>query len=98
MRVFELSPQEAGLPPASLEELRGKDAEYNAEALCNALSGMESAHRNAVVYNAAAALLVAGKAADIQAGVAMAKDAIDSGRAHSTLQKLVSVSNETLRS
>lgn len=94
VRLFEISPEEAGLERASLEELKGGSAEANATALLNALSGMESAYRRAVLYNAAAALLVAGKVADMKSGVEMAKDAIDSGRAHSLVKKLVEVSNE----
>lgn len=94
VRLFEISPEEAGLERASLEELKGGNAEANASALLNALSGMESAYRRAVLYNAAAALLVAGKVADMKSGVEMAKDAIDSGRAHSLVKKLVEVSNE----
>jgi anthranilate phosphoribosyltransferase len=94
LRHFKVTPEDAGLPPASLEELKGGSAEYNASKLLHALSGMESAYRNAVVYNAAAALVITGKADSLKTGAAMAKDAIDSGRAHTLLQRLVIVSNE----
>jgi anthranilate phosphoribosyltransferase len=54
---------------------------------------VESAYRNAVLYNTAAALMVAGKAGTLKDGVAIAKEAIDFGRAYSVLQKLIDISN-----
>jgi len=96
IRKFEITPEDAGLPRASLEDLRGKDPMHNAEALKTALSGIESPYRNAVVLNAAAGLLIAGKATDLKQGAALAKEAIDSGKAHATLHKLVMISNERI--
>lgn len=93
VRRFEVVPEDAGLPRASLDDIRGRDPQYNANALMQALSGVESAYRNAVVYNAAAGLVVASKAGDLKQGVEMARDAIDSGRAHSALKKLIEYSN-----
>lgn len=93
IRRFEVSPEDAGIKKASLEELKGGAPEHNAEALRHALSGMESAYRRAVVYNAAAGLVVVGKAADLKSGAAMAAEAIDSGRAHGVLNKLVDISH-----
>lgn len=92
IRVFEVTPEDAGLPRAPLDDLRGKDAAHNAQALTHALSGAESTYRNAVLFNAAAGLLVAGKASGLKAGVVMGKEAIDSGKAYATLQKLVDLS------
>ncbi len=93
---FELSPEDAGLPRASLEDLKGKDPEYNAKKLVEAISGMECAYRNAVVYNAAAGLVIAGKALDLKAGAKLVQEAIDSSKAHSVLMKLVDLSNASL--
>ncbi|MDE3016014.1 MAG: anthranilate phosphoribosyltransferase [Pseudomonadota bacterium] len=93
VRRFEVTPEEAGLARAPLEDLKGKTPEHNAGKLLEAISGVESAYRNAVVYNAAAGLIIAGKAADLKEGAAMAKDAIDSGKAHAILKKLADVSN-----
>jgi anthranilate phosphoribosyltransferase len=92
--TFDISPEEAGLPTAPVDAIKGTDAPYNASAMIEALSGVESAYRNAVLYNAAAGLLVAGKVADLKSGVAMGADAIDSGRAHTVLKKLAELSNE----
>lgn len=90
---FDITPEEAGLPRAMLEDMKGGDAATNAKALEHALSGVESPHKNAVMYNAAAALVIAGKAADIKEGVALAREAIDSGNAFRTLKQWVLVSN-----
>jgi anthranilate phosphoribosyltransferase len=93
IHTYDITPEEAGLPRSGLDAIRGKTPDYNANALLEAISGVESAYRNAVVYNAAAGFIIAGKANDLKEGAAMAKDAIDSGRAHATLKKLVAVSN-----
>ncbi|MEQ1789081.1 MAG: anthranilate phosphoribosyltransferase [Rickettsiales bacterium] len=90
---FEVSPEDAGLPTASLEDIKGGDPQQNASAMIEAISGVESPYRNAVVYNAAAGMLIAGKASDLKEGAELAKQAIDSGKAHSILKKLVDISN-----
>lgn len=95
VRRFDVSPEDAGLPRSPTEALKGQDAAHNAQALRQALSGVESAYRNAILYNAAAGLVVAGKAADLKAGAAAAAQAIDQGRAYAVLQKLITVSHET---
>lgn len=94
LRSFEVTPEDAGLSRVMLEDLKGGDANVNADALRTALSGMENAYRNAIIYNAAAGLMIAGIASDLKAGAATAKDAIDSGRAFSLLNKFVVVSHE----
>jgi anthranilate phosphoribosyltransferase len=96
VRMFEITPEEAELERVSLEDLKGGDANVNASALLEALSGAENAYRNAVVYNAAAGLVIAGKATTMIDGVTLAKDAIDSGNAYRLLKKLVDVSNTPL--
>jgi len=93
MTSFEVTPEDAGLPRASLEELKGGDAGVNAKALEQAISGMDSAYKNAILYNTAACLLIAGKAADLKDGVAKARDAIDNGKAYKTLKTWVALSN-----
>lgn len=91
---FTLTPEEAGLKRSSLEDLKGGDAEHNADALRHVLAGKPSAFRDAAVMTAAAALVVAGKEADLKRGVAAAQKAIDSGAAEAALNKLVKVSND----
>jgi len=81
----EISPDDAGLAPYPLEELRGGDAAYNAEALKRVLMGEQGAYRTAVLLNSAAALLVAGQVEDWLEGVEEATEALDKGLAKALL-------------
>ena len=83
-----VTPEDAGLPRASLSDIQGGDPAVNAAALTRLLDGEAGAYRNVVLLNAAAALIVAGKAVDLPAGVALAAAAIDSGRARALLASL----------
>ncbi|MBT6801479.1 MAG: anthranilate phosphoribosyltransferase, partial [Rhodospirillales bacterium] len=69
------------------------DAKTNAKAITDIYSGEKNAYRDIVVLNAGAALVVANKAPDLKAGVAMASDLIDQGKAAETLAQLVAISN-----
>lgn len=89
----EIAPEDAGLKRASLEEIKGGDAAQNAVALQALLKGEKSAYRDIVVLNAAAALMVAGRARDIMAGTGLARQLLDSGAARDKLQQLVKASN-----
>ena len=93
MRRFTLTPAEAGLPTATLEDLRGGDAEHNAEALNALLQGQKGPYRDIVLLNAAAALVVSDKADDIRQGAEIAAAVIDDGRAARALEQLVQVTN-----
>lgn len=81
----EIRPEDAGLPSHPLEDLRGGDAAYNAEALRRLLLGETGAYRDAVLLNSAAALIVAGQAEDWLEGVEEAAEAIDKGLAKGLL-------------
>ena len=93
VREFNLSPEEAGLPRASLADLKGGDGTYNAERLSALLDGQQDAYRDIVLFGTGAALLIADKAANIKEGVAMAATAIDSGKARSALEDMVKITN-----
>jgi anthranilate phosphoribosyltransferase len=93
VRSFELTPEQAGLKRASFDDLKGGDAAHNADALRHVLAGKPSAFRDAAVMTAAAALVVAGRAADYRAAIGQAQAAIDSGAAEQALAKLIQVSN-----
>lgn len=80
-----VTPADAGLPTAPIDAIRGGDATHNAAALRALLQGEESAYRNAVLFNAAAALIVAGEAQDWHEGVEEAAEAIDKGLANALL-------------
>ena len=93
VREFNLSPEEAGLPRASLADLKGGDGTYNAERLSALLDGQQDAYRDIVLFGTGAALLIADKAANIKEGVAMAASAIDSGKARSALEDMVKITD-----
>jgi anthranilate phosphoribosyltransferase len=80
-----ITPEDAGLPRHSLEAIRGGDAEFNAKALRRLLMGEQGAYRDAVLLNAAGALIVAGEARDWQDGVEEAAEALDKGLAKALL-------------
>lgn len=90
---FTVCPEDAGLSRAPIDDIKGGDAEYNAEALMGVLSGDKNAYRDIVLLNTAAALIVGGKAADLKEGVVIAADAIDTGKAKATLEKWIELSN-----
>ena len=92
--TFDIGPGDAGLPIAHSEDLKGGDATTNAAALRALLGGERGPYRDIVVINAAAALLIAGKAATLTEGARIAADAIDTGRALDCLNTLVTVSND----
>jgi anthranilate phosphoribosyltransferase len=90
---FEINPEDAGIPRASLADLKGAEPAYNASRLSALLDGTKDAYRDIVMMNAAAAFIVAGRADTLKLGVDLAAREIDSGRAKRTLDKLVKVSN-----
>jgi anthranilate phosphoribosyltransferase len=91
---FEVTPEQAGLPRATLADLKGGDAAHNAAALRALLAGKAGPFRDVVLLGSAAALMVAGKADDLKQGVALAAEALDGGKAAKVLESLVAVSNE----
>ena len=93
IRTFDVTPEDAGLPRATAADLKGGDAEANAKALREVLEGKQNAYRNVALINAAAALVVAGKAKDLKEGVALGTKALDSGAATERLTRLAAVSN-----
>lgn len=93
IRNFEISPEDAGLARAKPETLRGGDAEHNAKALLDVLKGKKGPLRDVAILNAAAALIVAGKAKDLRQGATLAAKSIGSGEAEGRLERLIAVSN-----
>ena len=83
----------AEIKKASGGELRGGDAETNATSLLDVLKGKNGPLRDVATLNAAAALVVAGRAKDLKDGLALASKAIDSAEALARLDRLVAVSN-----
>jgi anthranilate phosphoribosyltransferase len=93
LRETTLDPASLGLRPARPEDLTGGDAATNAEVARSVLAGTPGPARDIVLLNAAAALTVAGKAADPAEGLALAAASIDEGRASDVLDRWVTVSN-----
>jgi anthranilate phosphoribosyltransferase len=93
VRTFTIRPEDVGLKPARLDELRGGTAQVNAEALMAVLDGARTPYRDIAVFNAGAALVVAEAAGSLQDGVARAQAALDSGQAKGTLLRLTAASN-----
>lgn len=88
IREFTVTPEDAGLARHDFSEIVGGDAAHNAAAARAILGGAQNGYRDAVLLNAAAALLVAGRAGDLREGARMAADSIDSGAARARLEAL----------
>jgi len=96
IRSFEVTPEDAGIRRGTLADLQGGDPFANAAALRDVLEGKRNPYRDIAVLNAAAALIVAGRAENLGQGAALAAAALDDGRAAETLSKLIKVSNKYL--
>ena len=94
VRSFTVDPVALGLAPAIMDELVGGSPAVNADVVRRVMGGQHGAHRNIVVLNAAAALVVAGVADSIEAGLVVACNAIDSGAAAATLERFVEISQQ----
>ena len=94
IRTFELSPADFGVSPCVLADIRGGDGVANAAALREVLGGAKNAYRDISLANAAASLVIAGKAATIRDGMTLAAQSLDSGATALALDKLVAVSND----
>ena len=90
---FTLEPEHVGLPRARLEDLKGGDAAQNAEAIRQFLRGAKTPYRDIILFNASAALIVAGKARDLRDGLAQAAEAVNGGSALNVLKILTKLTN-----
>ena len=94
---WSVDPEELGLAPATMDDLRGGNAEFNAGVIRSVLEGEQGPRRDIGILNAAAALMVAERVEDLRGGLALAADAIDSGRAVEVLHALIATSRDELR-
>jgi anthranilate phosphoribosyltransferase len=92
IKTLTVTPEDAGLPRAPIDAIKGGDAAFNAAALRSLLEGAKTPYRDTVLLNAAAALIVAGLARNLREGVLLAERAIASGSALAALQTLRRVS------
>ncbi len=88
-----ITPEDAGLPRATLEQIKGGDAAHNAGALTRLFGGEQGPYRDIVLLNAGAALMVAGRAKDVKSGVALAGLSLDGGAARGKLDALIKASS-----
>ena len=93
IKTFEVSPEDAGITRTKPENLKGGDPDANARALNAVLNGEPGPYRDVVLYNSAAALLIANKADDLKDGSAQAASAIDNGNALKALESLITITN-----
>jgi len=92
VRSFEIDPLVLGLAPTISEQLVGGERAHNADVVHRVLGGEHGPHRDIVLLNASAGLVVAGVAEHLAEGLVLAAHSIDSGAAASTLQSFVEVS------
>ena len=94
-RTSVIMPEEFGFTRCTKEDMKGGTPEENAEITLSVLNGEKGAKRDAVLLNAGAALYIGGKAESIKEGIILAAEIIDSGKALTTLRRLIEVSNRT---
>ena len=94
IHTYEVTPEEFGLARAPMEAIFGGDASDNAAIIGEVLAGEKSAHRDIVLMNAAAALVVGARARDLKEGVELAARSIDGGAARGKLERLVRLTRE----
>lgn len=94
LREYTLTPEDFGVPTACAEDLAGGDPEQAAALFRRVLEGEPGPARDIVLVNAAAAIYVSGRAADLREGLAQATEALDSGKAREKLERLIQVSQE----
>jgi anthranilate phosphoribosyltransferase len=93
VRLFTITPEAVGLHRVAIDELRGGDPEFNAQAIRELLDGKPGPYRDVVLLNAASAFLVAEKAETLREGAELAAASIDEGRAKASLDRLVEITN-----
>lgn len=91
--TFELTPGDFGVETVTLDAIRGGDGAVNAAALQDVLGGAKTPYRDVALCNAAASLIVAGKASDVTEGMHLASQSLDGGGAARALESLIAISN-----
>ena len=94
VRTYDIAPEDFGLPRASIEDLKGGEADENAEIIRTVLAGEKGPRRDIVLLNAAAAIVAGGKAEDFDEGITRAARAIDTGASQEKLDGLIRMTNE----
>jgi anthranilate phosphoribosyltransferase len=97
IETYTLTPESLGITRASISDIKGGTPEENAADIVKILKGEKSAKRDIVIINSAAALVVGGKASDIQNGVELAQQTVDNGAALDKLSLFVEVAGDPVR-
>ena len=92
-KSYVVTPEDFGFERCAKDDLRGGTPEENAKITLDILKGAKGHKRNTVLMNAGAALYIGGKAESMRAGIALAAELIDSGKALRTLERFIEVSN-----
>lgn len=95
VRDYRIQPEDFGIKRAAISDIRGGDAKKNAAIVRDVLGGQPGAKRDMVLMNAGAAFYAASKVPDIQAGIRMAAEIIDSGKAIRKLEQLIARTNQS---
>jgi anthranilate phosphoribosyltransferase len=95
--IFEVVPEDFGLPRARLEDIRGGEPHDNAVVMRDLLGGAAGPLRDIVLLNSGAALLIAGRVTTVEAGMELAAKALDSGAARGVLEELIIRTNTPVR-
>ncbi|HYZ41407.1 MAG TPA: anthranilate phosphoribosyltransferase, partial [Stellaceae bacterium] len=93
VETFEIVPEDFGVPRARLDDIRGGEPQYNARLMRDLLAGAGGPLRDVVLLNSGAALLIAGRAPTVEAGIELAASSLDSGAAQRVLAELVARTN-----
>jgi anthranilate phosphoribosyltransferase len=93
VEVFEVTPEDFGLPLARLEDIRGGEPQHNARLMQELLGGAGGPLRDVVLLNSGAALFVAGRATTVEAGMELAAQSLDSGAPRRVLEELIARTN-----
>jgi anthranilate phosphoribosyltransferase len=91
---WRVDPAALGFAPATMADLRGGNAAFNAGVIRAVLEGEQSARRDIGILNAAAALIVAGRTDDLESGLVLAAESVDSGQAVGVLDALIATSQD----
>lgn len=93
-RVYDISPQDMGMTPLRLEEIKGGELAASTAILAGVLDGEPGAYRDTVILNAGLTIYTAGRAVNLEEGMVLAQEAIDSGRAKETLMRMIQYSRD----
>jgi anthranilate phosphoribosyltransferase len=94
VRTYYVTPEDFGISRAPISEIQGGDARQNAEIICNILSNQGGTRGDVVLLNAAAGLVVGGKATGLREGIELARESIRSGNAMSCLSRLIDLTQK----